>query len=163
MRITPASTRNCAASRVTKTKSLTKSSVCQHRGELTVLNKIRSPFLMLCCWSSAGLMETLSLISITRAGPSEVSKGNLSMLLPSLIKCFGASIWVPVCTPSEIAELLAPSPRSIERRRSIFIVTSPGQIAIPSLSGTVTSIQLEPVLFIIISQTSLYLLEIIYL
>ena len=125
---------------VIKTKSCAKLWFCQLAGEFRVLKRILSPRLMSYGLRSSTLIETLSLISITLAGPMIASNGTWSMLFPVAIKCSGASICVPVCAPIDIVELLTISPLSIETRRSICTLTSLGQTTIPFTSGVVTSI-----------------------
>src|SRR5215207_9194955 len=117
-----------------------KASSYHRRVEFRVLNKIRSPPRILCGRSSAGLTDSGSWISMTRARPIVASNGISSRPLPPRTKCRGASMCVPVCDPMESVETLAASPCSISSILSILTGGLSGQWTMPVRRGTEASI-----------------------
>jgi hypothetical protein len=115
--------------------------LCQHRSELDVRNRIRSPGCRSCLLNSPAVISRGSSIWITRAWPIVAVSGISSSPLAPWMKCTGASIWVPLWTPMARWETLHSSPRPVSITRCNTIGGLSGQCGIPCLTVTDTSIQ----------------------
>ena len=85
---------------------------------------------------------TLSAITITRAGPISDAIFTASIDAPSLMKCIGASICVPLCAPRSYLESVSGSPLRMSLRKLNTIGASPSYTGVlPAASVAVASIQ----------------------
>ena len=87
-------------------------------------------------WFEFGAANGGGVLNFDDAARADVaSSGSCSMVMPSWMKCRGASMCVPVCALMAMRVTLQTLPFSMDASRSMATAGSPGQVTMPDLRG----------------------------